>query len=254
MVDIHSHILPGIDDGSEDMDSTISMLETAERSGTEAIIATPHYFPGRFETPFEKVVEMVEGLKAEAARRGISIDIYPGQEIFLTKDVIELYRNGVVGNLCNTRYILVETDMGKYSDSYLDIIYELKLMGAVPIIAHPERYSYLMEDVNRINPFIDEGCLFQINSSSITGVFGKTVQKTANTLMEHGICNFIASDAHTNHKRTTGLQEALELTKNINKTVAAEAEANGQLLLNNEVIRSGCSRISVKKSIFSFLR
>lgn len=254
MVDIHSHILPCIDDGSEDLENTISMLETADRSHTEAIIATPHYFPGRFETPFEKVVELVEDLKDEAANRGLSIDIYPGQEIFLTREVIGLYREGVVRGLNNSRYILVETDMRSYSDSYLDIIYELKIMGAVPIIAHPERYGYLMGDLNLINPFIDEGCLFQINSSSITGIFGKSVQKTANTLIEHGICNFIASDAHTNHMRTTGLKEALELAKKINRSVTAEAEANGTLLLNNEVIRSSCSRISVKKSIFSFLK
>ncbi|MHC1719608.1 MAG: tyrosine-protein phosphatase [Clostridiaceae bacterium] len=254
MVDIHSHIIPGIDDGSEDMENTISMLETAERSDTEAIIATPHYFRGRFETPFGKVVELVEDLRAEAAARGISIDIYPGQEVLLHRDVVELYRKGIVRGLNNTRYILVETDMGSYSESYLDTLYELKVMGAVPIIAHPERYGYILEDVNRINPFIDEGCLFQINSSSITGVFGKTVQKTANILIEQGICHFIASDAHTNHKRTTGIKEAFELAKKINKSVAADAEINGRLLIKDEDIKTKCSRINIKKSIFSFLR
>lgn len=253
MIDIHSHIIPGVDDGPADMENSLNMLKTAEKSGTTGIIATPHYFKGRFETPFDKVVELSENLKAEALANGISIDIYPGQEIFLTMEIVELYRQGIVKGLNGTRYLLVETDMGRYSESFLDIIYELKLMGAVPVIAHPERYGYVLEDISRINPFIDEGCLFQINSSSITGIFGKKVQKTAHTLIRHGICNFIASDAHTNHKRTPDLSEALMAAEKINSFTAAEAKANSERLLKNEAIMADSIKINARKSIFGFI-
>jgi protein-tyrosine phosphatase len=254
MVDIHSHILPGIDDGSADKSTTIKMLENAVSCGTKAIIATPHYYRGYFENEFDAVARLVGLLKADTASRGMNIDIYPGQEVFLDRHTVELYKSGAIKGLNGSRYLLVEMPMQDYEESLLDIIYELRLLGAVPVIAHPERYTYIMDDINMINPFVEEGCLFQINTGSITGIFGKPVQKTARVLVENGLCNFVASDAHTNHKRCTGLVDAFEMVKKISGAAADIAVQNSELVLTDGDIKCGNSRISVKKSFFSFLR
>lgn len=254
MVDIHSHILPGLDDGSGDMDTTIKMLENAERCGTKAIIATPHYYRGYFENEYEEVVRLVELLKGDMASRGMNLDIYPGQEVFLDKHTVEMYKKGCIRGLNGSRYLLVELPMQDYEASFLEIVYELRLLGAVPVIAHPERYTYIMDDRAVINSFVEEGCLFQINTGSITGIFGKSVQKTARVLIENGLCNFVASDAHSNHKRCTGLCDAFDIVRRISGTAADNAVRNSELVLMDGDIRSGNSRISVKKSIFSFLK
>ncbi len=213
MVDIHCHILPGLDDGPADMDTSLKMLEHAASCGTTAIIATPHYYRGFFENGFDEVVRNLELLKTAAAASCMDIAIYPGQEVFLDGRTVEMYKQGVIKGLNGSRYLLAELPMHDYSSSFLDIIYELRLLGAVPVIAHPERYDYIMQDISRLNPFIDEGCLFQINTGSIQGIFGKAVQKASKALIEAGLCNFLASDAHTNGRRNTGLQEALEIVK-----------------------------------------
>lgn len=254
MIDIHSHILPGLDDGSTDMDTTLRMLRNAESCGTKSIIATPHYYRGFFETDYENVANLVEDLKNDIRSEGVCIDIYPGQEVFLDKHTSEMYKRGIISGLNGSRYLLVEMPMQDYSESFLDIVYELRLLGAVPVIAHPERYLHIIGDVNRINPFIEEGCLFQINSGSITGVFGKPVQKTAKLLVVNGLCNFIASDAHTNGKRCTGLLDAFDIVKRISQDAAAAAELNAEQVLVNGNIDAGNNKISARKSIFSFLR
>jgi protein-tyrosine phosphatase len=254
MIDIHSHILPGVDDGSVDIDTTISMLENAERCGTKAIVATPHYYRGYFGTEYEEVVRLVDMLKDDIGSRGIKIDVYPGQEIFLDKHTVEMYKSGIIRGLNNSRYLLVEMPMQDYDKSLLDIVYELRLLGAVPVIAHPERYTYIMDNVKLINPFVEEGCLFQINTGSITGIFGKSVQRTARVLIENGLCNLVASDAHTNHKRCTGLCDAFEMFRKISGAAADNAVRNSELVLMDRDIKSGNVRISLKKSFFSFLR
>lgn len=254
MVDIHSHILPGVDDGSVDMDTTISMLENAERCGTSAIVATPHYYRGYFATEYEEVVRLVDILREDIGSRGIKIDVYPGQEVFLDKHTVEMYKSGIIRGLNNSRYLLVEMPMKEYDKSFLDIVYELRLLGAVPVIAHPERYTYIMDNVNKINPFVEEGCLFQINTGSITGIFGKSVQRTARMLIENGLCNLVASDAHTNSKRCTGLRDAFDIVRKISIIAADNAARNSELVLMDSDINSSNVKISVKKSIFSFLK
>lgn len=254
MVDIHSHILPGLDDGSVDLDTTIRMLQNAERCGTKAIIATPHYYRGYFENEYSEVVRLVELLKGDIASRGMDMDIYPGQEVFLDKHTVEMYKNGCIRGLNGSRYLLVEMPMQDYEASLLDIVYELRLLGVVPVIAHPERYTYIIDNRAVINSFVEEGCLFQINTGSVTGIFGKPVQKTAKVLIENGLCNFVASDAHTNHKRCTGLSDAFEIVRKISGAAADNAVCNSERVLLDSDIESGNSRISVKKSIFSFLK
>jgi len=254
MIDIHSHILPGLDDGAKDLETSICMLKKAVNSNTSAIVATPHYYTNYFETNHENVIKEVEKLKNEIKNHKIEIEIYSGQEVFIDNHTVELFKRGIIKGLCDTNYMLVELPMENYSDKLKDIIYELRLLGVRPIIAHPERYGYIMDNICIINNFIEEGCLFQINTGSIIGIFGRTVEKTARKLIENGLCNFIASDAHTVNRRCTGLSDAIEIVKKINNSVAVDVQLNGQLLLMNERIIQKNNKLTPKKSFFNFLK
>lgn len=254
MIDIHSHVLPAIDDGSKEMDMTLKMLEIAIDRGTDKIVATPHYRTGYFENNYEDVKKIVDEVNAIVKSKAMSIQVVLGQEIFLDSHTLEMYKKGVIGCIGNTKYMLVELPMDSMAKNSLDIIYELKLKGVKPIIAHPERYSYIIERPSLINSFVEEGCLFQINAGSITGLFGKKVQKTSEILIEHRICNFIASDAHSIGRRCPGIKEGFEIVENLNKDLAKDVMNNPQILLDNGQIFLKSEKIKEKKKLFNFFK
>lgn len=254
MIDIHSHILPGIDDGAKETDMTLNMLQIAIDSGTTKIVATPHYRTGYFENTYEAVKKAVDEVNAVIMDKAMNIQVVLGQEIFLDNHTMENYRKGIIGCIGNTEYMLIELSMDVLPKNAIDIIYELKLKGIRPIIAHPERYNYIIEKPSIINDFIEEGCLFQINGGSITGVFGKRVQKTSETLIGHGICNFIASDAHSTGRRCPEIKEAFKVLENLNNDLAKKTMDNGQAILDNKKIHLNAEKIKEKKSLFSFFK
>lgn len=251
MIDIHCHILPGIDDGSSNLDTSIQMLNTAVETGTKKLISTPHYYWGNFENDFINVVKHVKKLSSEAASRNIPIEIFPGQEVFVDRHTLDLCKTGVIRGLNHSKYILIEFPMGVLPSDAFDVIYELKVLGAKPIIAHPERYVYIIDKPSNINKFVQEECLFQINSSSITGLFGSSIQQTAIKLIENGICQFIASDAHSTGKRNTDMSKALDILKKEYNNVFEAVLKNGQYVLDDKDVYVNMKTIQEKKGFFS---
>jgi Capsular polysaccharide biosynthesis protein len=254
MIDIHSHVLPGIDDGAKEIDMTLNMLQIAVSNGTHQIVATPHYRTGYYENNYEDVNKIVGEVNNIIRAKDMDIKVILGQEIFLDNHTVEMYKKGIIGCIENTQYMLVELPMDVMPKNAIDIIYELKLKGVKPIIAHPERYNYIIEKTSMINDFIEEGCLFQINAGSITGVFGKKVQKTSEILMQQGVCNFIASDAHSTGRRCPGIKEAFEIVKALDRDLAEDIMNNGKILLDNKKIFLNAEKIKEKKGLFSFLK
>lgn len=254
MIDIHSHILPEIDDGSKDRKMTLDMLRTAEKDGITEIVATPHFCRGYGEAPYDEVKEMVENLNKVALNEGIKIKINYGQEVYYSESMIEDYKNGTIGTINDSRYMLFELPMGKFESETFDIIYELQVLGITPVLAHPERYKFIMEEPSFINKFIDEGVLFQMNAGSITGNFAGKVKKTASILLEHGIYNFIGSDAHNDANRRANISEGIKLASEKNKMYRDFFEESSIKLLKNEEVEFRGRKIKVKKSFMSFLK
>lgn len=253
MIDIHSHVVPEVDDGSRAVDTSLEMLKIAHQDGTKILIATPHFYRNRYECNFGDIQNHVKNLNELAKKADIDIKILPGQEIFLDKYSSDLYKSGTIGTINNSRYMLIETSLvGSKPKDLMDNIYELKLLGVMPIIAHPERYEFVIKDNTEINDFIKEGCLFQITSTSITGGFGKEVKKTAENLVKNGICNFIGSDAHTTGRRCPKIREALEEIKNIDEEVYNSINKNSLSLINNEKLNIKMELIKRKKKLFPF--
>lgn len=252
IVDIHSHIIPAIDDGSKNMEMTLEMLKNAEKEGTKEIVATPHYLLEYGEATITEVKNYVKEINGILENEKIDIKVYSGQEVYFTEKIIEDYMEGNIGTLNDSRYMLIEFPMDKFDKNIFDILYELQVRDIVPIIAHPERYKFFIEKPSLINDFINQEYLFQLNAGSITGKFGENVKKTASLFLKNNIYNFIGSDAHNIKNRRTGLKDAMELLYNdINSDIFQDSSKK---VLKNEKIEFLGGKIMERKSIFSFFK
>lgn len=209
MVDIHTHIIPGIDDGSRDMETSIIMAEMAEDCGVSTIIATPHCNQiGRFENYFsDKLLARLDELRDEFSCEGINLDIGMGMEIYCTRDVPRLLKEKKLITLNNSRYVLVEFDFRTDAAGIEEMLYPILDAGYVPIVAHPERYYDLQDKPEIIEDWMDSGIGIQLNKGSIFGNFGRMESVFARFLLENDLVSCIASDAHGVESRTTYMAE-----------------------------------------------
>ena len=247
IIDIHSHILPKIDDGSLNLNMTYNMLKKYSKEGTKNIVATPHYCIGYVEVPLRKVKAMVRMLNKLAVKKGIDVVIYPGQEVYLTEKIIDDYNSKRIGTINNSRYMLIEFNMFEFDCNILSYIYELRLRGVVPIIAHPERYIPVVQNPCIINDLINEGCLFQLDSESIEGKFGWKIKKTAEILINNKIYNFIGSDAHNDKKKMIGINNSLKLINKKNEFYKNVFSTSCEHLIENRSIEFEGEKIEKKK-------
>lgn len=178
---------------------SVAILRLAEEKGVTDIILTPHYIVNnRVSFTNEQVCKKFEELKKEIKNENININVYLGNEVFVDNfDIITKIKQKQIYTLNNSKYILIEFPMERKIDNILDIIYEIRLLGIIPIIAHPERCSTFLSDKKLLNKCIDEGALIQVNVGSILGRFGKDVKKYATKLLKSGMITFIATDSHS---------------------------------------------------------
>ena len=250
MIDMHSHIINGIDDGSKSIEMTINMLKKAEQSGTTDIIATPHFMRGRFEVEYNEVLKKVEELKGISRENNIDINIYAGQEVYYSRKLLEYYNDKIIGTINNSKYMLIELPMLEFNiEEVINTIYELQIRGITPIIAHPERYKPFIKKPSMINALIKEGMLFQLNAGSIAGDFGKDVKKTATKYLEHNIYSVIGSDAHRDRGRDTDMREALNILEEDKKE---EFINNGRAILENKDVDFKGTTVKEKKFLGIF--
>ncbi len=223
-IDIHSHIIPGVDDGSRDMETSLAMLQMAAENGTTDIIATPHVIDVSTTLTWDSIRRKVEELQKEADARNIPITIYPGAETELNWDLLELIRKDRSAFcLAGSRYLLMEMPSLMLPPHLDDIIYELQVMDIVPVLAHPERQMQLMEKPETLLALLQKGCLAQCNGHSLTGVFGPMAHKKAKLLFQNNMVAFMGSDAHNLRHRNTNMQEAREtIIQHWGETVAEE--------------------------------
>lgn len=211
MIDLHCHILPGVDDGAQTMDDSIAMAEKAISQGITHILCTPHHNNGKYENPKSQVISLVSSLQAELDQRGLPLTVLEGQEVRITGDLLNEIRNDqILFTDLDDTYLLIEfptMDVPAYTEQ---TFFELRSMGKVPVIVHPERNAKFRESPNRLIPFLEMGCLAQLTAPSYVGIFGKEIQKTAKELVKHNLVQMVASDAHGIHKRNFYMKEVYE--------------------------------------------
>lgn len=252
MIDIHSHILPYVDDGSIDIEMSIDMARIYVNNGINKVIATPHYIEGAKNTSTEDVKIGIEELNKELVKAAIPLEVYSGNEIYVSPTIIEDIKYNRALTLNNTRYVLLELPMNDIPLFVEDMIYELLIKGYVPIIAHPERNINIIEDPNILYNYVLKGALAQINIRSLEGFYGSKIKHTAETLLIHDLVHFIGSDSHSNGRRSPDIEKPLKLLKSIvNKEYYEKLTIhNANLVLNNKTVPVKTPKIIKEKKHF----
>lgn len=213
MIDIHSHILPGIDDGANDSGESLRLARKACELGLEGIIATPHY---RNDQPApEKVESRLNDLKKLLVEENLDLKLMPGEEVTICHNLAKKVKNDQVLGLNNSRYILIEFPFNRIPRFSEDVFYDLKIMGYYPILAHPARYNFVNKDIGSFYEMVVEtGIYAQLDAACLTGKFGSKIKKTAIQLVENDLVHFLASDSHSSVSLLDSYVEALDILDN----------------------------------------
>lgn len=194
--DIHSHLIPGIDDGSPDMDTSLALLKELEMLGYKKIITTPHVKTEYFQNDVTKLDDLCERLRRAARFEGIKLDIEVGAEHLLDEGVNQRIKNGQFKTF-GDNYLLVELPFMFPPFGLDSYIFELQLAGYKLILAHPERYLYWLNDFNQFIRLKDSGVLFQVNIISLGNYYGKDVYNLAKKLIDNNMVELLGTDTHS---------------------------------------------------------
>lgn len=232
MIDLHSHILPELDDGSRSLSESLEMARLAVQSGITAMAATPHCAGDQAREVRSAVLLLRETLQ----ELGIPLRLYMGMEIFGTFDTARLLRERKLLTLNNSRYPLIEFTFRSSGEEETRILQSVIRAGYQPLVAHPERYSYIQKNPELANTWKQMGCLFQVNRGSLMGRFGSGARRMGMELVERGFAAVVASDAHSASVRTPWMQDVQQLLSEKVSPVAAEylLQYNPRKILRNE--------------------
>lgn len=229
MKDFHNHSLFGIDDGSSSIIESKEILQKLEKEGVKEIVLTPHYIIGtNYNADNNKKKELLELLKEIT-----NIKLYLGNEVFLDNDIIEHIKNNDISTINNSRYLLIEFSLREKMPFAHDMIFKLRSNGYVPVIAHPERYLYY--EISDLENFIEEGCLFQGNITSLIGRYGDHARKRLKEMINKNMITVLGSDTHsTNVNIKDSIKELKKITNNetFNRLICD----NFDKIINDEVI------------------
>lgn len=255
MIDIHSHILPNIDDGAKHMQESIAMAKAAVADGIDTIIATPHHKNGRFNNTKDMILPRVQQLNSKLEELGIPLTVLPGQESRIYGEMIEDYKNGIVLSLNETTsYVFVELPTNTVPRYTKPLLFDMQVAGLKPIIVHPERNKAIMEDPSLLYELVRNGTLTQVTAASVTGHFGKKIKKFSHELIEANLTHFLASDAHNLTTRKFCMQEASHMIAHtFGASMSYYFMENAQYMVDNQaVIGEQPMRIKKKKFLGLF--
>ncbi len=210
MVDIHSHILPGIDDGAKDLEESLELCRIAVEDGIRTIVATPHVMEFRYPNTRDTIEGPFALLAATLARERIPLRLVPGAEVHVAADLVPRLRDGDLLTYNDGRkYMLLEFPFQEVISGTEEIVYRLRLAGITPVIAHPERIGFFMDDLERLHRLIRLGALGQVTGGSLTGSFGERSERAGWKMVERRLVHAVASDGHDARHRRPALREAV---------------------------------------------
>lgn len=215
MIDLHSHILPALCDGSQNLETSLQMAKMAVADGTTHLACTPHIYPGLYENTTELIEQARVNLQAELDKQAIPLTLIIGADIQLSPKIMRGLKNGSMPTLNHSRYFLLEpshhvavTDLAEQVANFINA-------GFVPIITHPERLHWVEDHYSVFVEAVKRGAWIQITAGAITGIFGKTAKKYAERFLKEGLVHIIASDAHNVEQRSPILSTAIAAAVNI---------------------------------------
>lgn len=216
MIDIHTHIIPGIDDGSNSIEETMKMLNEAYLAGFTDIITTSHYIEGSYDFDKNQREELIDALQGAVSR---NIRLHNGAEAYILPDLVDLYNEGIIPTLANSRYVLFEFPLNSEVVYGKKVINDLLENNYIPIIAHVERYRFVKKDIKKAFELAEMGALLQCNYGSFIGKYGIDAQKAVIKLLKKDKITFLGTDAHRSGSIYTQIDE---IVSRIEKTVGID--------------------------------
>lgn len=208
MIDLHCHLLPGIDDGAPDLATSLEMARIAVADGITTIACTPHIYPGLYENTAAGIRAAIQALQAELDQAGIALRLVEGADIHLTPDLLAGLRADHLPTLNRTRYLLLEPPHHVAPPRFEEQVFNLLANGYVPLITHPERLTWIEDNYPIFLRIARAGAWLQVTAGALTGRFGKRPRYWSQRLIDEGPVHIIASDAHSVHRRPPLLAEA----------------------------------------------
>jgi len=227
MIDLHSHILPGIDDGAKDLAVSLEMARIAVADGIHTMACTPHIYPGMYMNDAAGIARARAQLQAEFDERGIALKLVVGADVHLVPGLLDGLRTGLIPTLNGSRYLLLEPSHTTPPPRFEDLVFNLVASGYTPVITHPERLTWVENQYPVFVRLIQQGAWMQVTAGALTGVFGPRAKYWADKFVVDGHAHILATDAHSAGRRLPQLTPALDAVRRL--VGAHEAE---QLVVN----------------------
>ena len=216
MIDLHVHILPGLDVGNDLDGEALAMCHLAAEDGTTLVVATPHMFNGIYHVRREQILNGVRRLQEAINAEKIPLKVLPGADVHADADLARLTRAGEVMTVADGgRYLMVELSHDVIPPQTRDMLFSLQLLGITPIVTHPERSMEVQEDPSLLLPLLSAGNIAQVTAASLVGTFGGATERCAKELIQRGFVHLVASDAHSSGRRSPGLSQAREVVEGL---------------------------------------
>lgn len=236
MIDIHSHLIPNVDDGARSVVETIELIKEAQNAGFSDIILTPHYMLDAYEPNANEIVLWKEKLQEILNEEQIEVKLHTGMEVYIAEDIIDLIKQNKILTLAESNYLLMELPLNT-NVKYLDnVIFKLLEHNITPIIAHPERYKCVQEQPDIVGKLKEKECLIQSNYGSILGIYGKKAEKTVKYLLKKNLIDFLGTDTHRKNTIYLEIEKAIKkVTKIIGEEKLKElTTTNARKILENK--------------------
>jgi protein-tyrosine phosphatase len=210
-IDIHSHILPCMDDGARNIEMSLAMLRIAEKEGISDIIVTPHYRRGHYKGDRKQMEKMLAEMRSQMKKEGIQINLYPGNEIYYRSDLEEKLESGSLSSMNDSEYVLIEFSPMEDFMYVRSAVEELFSIGYTPIIAHVERIKCIEKKIEYARTLKKMGCELQVNAASATGEVGFWCKRFVHSLLKEGLVDYIGTDAHNVDNRKPEIKKCAEM-------------------------------------------
>ena len=238
MIDFHSHIIPNVDDGSKSVEETFNILKEAKDAGFSGIISTSHYIENFYESDVQEREIWIQALSDALPKQNINLNLYIGNEIYITENILTLLEEGKATSINKTNYVLFEFPLDSKPLNIYDIILDMIGYKLIPVLAHPERYLFVQKDPEMIYDLIQSGVLMQANYTSILGKYGERAKFIVRKFLENNMIHFLGSDVHRTNTVYPKIPEALkEIESIVGKEKLEELTSiNPKLALENKKI------------------
>ena len=249
MIDLHCHLLPGVDDGSKSMDISLKLATDAVKDGIDYALLTPHHMNGVYLNHKQSVIQQTQEFQVELDRHKIPLKVFPGQEVRINGDLLTaLDQDDILFADEGRRYLMLEfpdDDVPSYTSN---MVYELMQRGIIPVIVHPERNTKIMKQPNLLYELLSRGCLSQITAGSYVGIFGHKVQKFSKQLIQSGQVYIFASDAHNLPNRKYEMTNAFaKLGNEFGNDYVSRFNENAKKIINgDDLLPNNFSKIKVR--------